>query len=255
MNRTPPIDVRRILRKEVGFGCPVEGCGSPYLYWHHFDPTWEEKEHHNPDGMIALCAEHHKKADYGAFSKTQLKALKANCKDKNRIISGRFDWMRNDLLAVLGSNFFYEIPILIQYKQSPVIWFNRDDNGYFLLNVRMLSGLREPRLIIEDNYWISEGSPTELESPPSGKSLKIVYDNGDMLRIEFTELKTSESLIKKYPGAIDHLPQIPFPITLIEIDMEVGGTNIKFTPRKSTFLNMSTQDCFSSKCSVGIRIN
>lgn len=25
-----------ILRREVGFGCPV--CRSPFLTWHHFDP-------------------------------------------------------------------------------------------------------------------------------------------------------------------------------------------------------------------------
>jgi hypothetical protein len=36
--RRPPMDVIRLLRSEVGFCCPVEGCGNPYLTWHHFDP-------------------------------------------------------------------------------------------------------------------------------------------------------------------------------------------------------------------------
>src|SRR5918912_315690 len=36
VNRTPPAAVRRELRREVGFGCPVPDCGNPYLYWHHF---------------------------------------------------------------------------------------------------------------------------------------------------------------------------------------------------------------------------
>lgn len=52
MNRTPPEPVREILRKEVNFGCPIEGCGSPYLEYHHFDPPWHEREHHDPQGMI-----------------------------------------------------------------------------------------------------------------------------------------------------------------------------------------------------------
>jgi len=29
--RTPPVEVRRRLRRKVGFGCPIPGSGSPYL--------------------------------------------------------------------------------------------------------------------------------------------------------------------------------------------------------------------------------
>ena len=32
MNRTPPNNVKRELRKEVNFECPVNGCGIPYLH-------------------------------------------------------------------------------------------------------------------------------------------------------------------------------------------------------------------------------
>jgi hypothetical protein len=54
-SRTPPIAVRRKLRQEVGFACPVPDCGSPYLTWHHFDPPWHVTPQHEPAGMIALC--------------------------------------------------------------------------------------------------------------------------------------------------------------------------------------------------------
>ncbi len=74
----PPADIRRALRVEVGFGCPVDGCGSPYLTWHHFDPPWRERQHHDAAGMIALCLQHHKEADSGAFSHEQLRVLKAS---------------------------------------------------------------------------------------------------------------------------------------------------------------------------------
>jgi hypothetical protein len=78
MERTRPLaEIRRQLRGEVGFGCPVEGCGSPYLTWHHFDPPWREREHHDADGMFALCLQHHKEADSGAFSDSQLRSFKA----------------------------------------------------------------------------------------------------------------------------------------------------------------------------------
>jgi hypothetical protein len=60
--------IRMALAEEVGFGCPVEGCGSPYLSWHHFDPPWSERQQHEPQGMIALCRTHHDMADVGTFA-------------------------------------------------------------------------------------------------------------------------------------------------------------------------------------------
>jgi len=63
VNRTPPAAVRRELRREVGFGCPIPDCGIPYLTWHHFDPEWRVEEHHRPEGMIALCLTHAGLAD------------------------------------------------------------------------------------------------------------------------------------------------------------------------------------------------
>src|SRR3989442_11499841 len=41
--------------------------------YHHFDPTWSAKQHHEPDGMIALCAEHHAKADAGGFTTQKIR--------------------------------------------------------------------------------------------------------------------------------------------------------------------------------------
>jgi len=92
MDRTPPAEVRRVLRQEVGFCCPIDGCGSPYLSWHHFDPPWREREHHDPAGMIALCLQHHKEADAGTFTEAQLKQLKKT--SASREVKGRFNWKR-----------------------------------------------------------------------------------------------------------------------------------------------------------------
>lgn len=101
MNRTPPQPIRRALRAEVGFGCPIGECANPYLEWHHFDPPWREREHHDPAGMVALCAEHHAKADAGAFTPEQLRGYKSSA--RRTPVQGRFDWMRNKLLAAVGS--------------------------------------------------------------------------------------------------------------------------------------------------------
>jgi hypothetical protein len=37
MNRPrTPQEIEKLLRREVNFGCPVPGCGSPWLKYHHF---------------------------------------------------------------------------------------------------------------------------------------------------------------------------------------------------------------------------
>src|SRR2546430_16075052 len=65
---------KRILRKEANFGCAI--CGEPYLTYHHFDPSWAERHHDEPEGMIALCVKHAGMADAKAFTKKQLRAFK-----------------------------------------------------------------------------------------------------------------------------------------------------------------------------------
>ena len=111
MTRYPGTSVINILRKEVNFCCSVSGCGSPYLTWHHFDPPWHERQHHNPDGMIALCRSHHDNADTGAFTKEQLHELKLH--PNSDIAEGKFNWMRNDSLCAIGSMFIFNPYVIL----------------------------------------------------------------------------------------------------------------------------------------------
>ena len=79
--RDPGDVIKHQLRREVNYGCPVRykdgsGCGCPVLTFHHFDPPWAGNFTHNPDGMIALCPEHHHQADGGLFTNEQLKQFK-----------------------------------------------------------------------------------------------------------------------------------------------------------------------------------
>src|SRR6266446_2552326 len=76
--REPYDGVKQALRQEVHYACPVPGCGSPLLLFHHFDPPWKRKHHHNPGGMIALCTKCHPKADRGTWTKAQLHSFKRN---------------------------------------------------------------------------------------------------------------------------------------------------------------------------------
>lgn len=255
MNRKPPSDVRRTLRHEVGFGCPVPDCGSPYLEWHHFDPPWRVREHHEPDGMIALCSEHHPKADAGAFTVKQLRAFKLNGATKREEISGRFDWLRNRLLLVAGSCFFYETLIILEFRGTPIIWLRRDEDGYLLLNLRMLTTSKQQRLWLEDNYWIEKGTPTDFECPPSGKLIHAMYENGDEIRIEFFELSALEEAQRHYPSAHAEYWRIQFPITIVEVLKKVGGTDISFGPNWTMLGGNQLKNFFFSHNHCGISIN
>ncbi|WP_322847026.1 hypothetical protein [Pseudomonas sp. B33.4] len=133
----PPF-VKKLLRQEVGFGCPVEGCGNPYLEYHHFDPPVKVRAHNEPQGMIALCAHHHKKADGGAFTTEQLHKMKVN-RENAAVVRGNLDWLRRELLVVAGGSFYYETPRILVIDQHDVIALKRDDEGYLRLSAKMLS--------------------------------------------------------------------------------------------------------------------
>jgi hypothetical protein len=71
--------------------------------------------------MIALCQEHHDKADAGAFTQDQLRELKQQGANQSEDVRGRFDWLRRDLLAVVGGNMYYDTPIIFHLANQPII--------------------------------------------------------------------------------------------------------------------------------------
>ncbi|WP_045459841.1 hypothetical protein [Vibrio hyugaensis] len=246
-----PNAVKKVLRTEVGFGCPVKGCGNPYLEYHHFDPPVSVKPHNDPEGMIALCAQHHKKADGGAYTTEQLHAFKAD-KANADMVKGNLDWLRKDLLAVVGGNFYYETPKIITIDNIDLVSLVRDEDGYLRLNVNMLSLESEERIIIEDNSWENIGSPIDLRSPPQGKKLEVSYPNGDYLYLRFIELKSEEQAIKKYGH--DVFSDLNFPLTAVEVNMKIAGTRIELSPKSSQIGGLQMTGCLSSFCGGGVLI-
>lgn len=248
LSRTPPVAVRRALRREVGFGCPVDTCGNPYLEYHHFDPPWEVEHHHDPARMIALCATHHAKA--AAWTVEQLRELK-RIGPERADVRGRFEWMREDVLAVVGGNYYYETPNMVVFRDEPMIWFNRDDHRRLLLNVRVLTASGQPRARLEDNDWIIRGCPTDVESPPNGSRLRIRYDNGDDLEIRFREWTTGESLEASHPRALVLADELSFPLVTAEISVDVGGVDIKFGPTSTQIGGLQMTGNVMSHCANG----
>jgi hypothetical protein len=119
-SHTPPKNVRELLRKEVNFGCPVQGCGIPYLTWHHFDPPWRIKEHNNPEGLIALCQTHAGLADGGRWTPDQLREMKQNPFVNLHEMKGSYDYLRTDTICFAG-NIAYHVKNILTIDGERVI--------------------------------------------------------------------------------------------------------------------------------------
>jgi hypothetical protein len=185
-SRTPPIAVRRELRQEVGFACPVSGCGSPYLTWHHFDPPWHETPQHEPAGMVALCLEHHKRADAGAFTPDQLREMKMQ-RAETTPIRGAFDWRREHLIVRAGGITGIACPVLLRFGTTNGIWLSTDDQGNELLNLDLWSADGSLVYSMRDNDWVVASDVDDLDCPPAGKSLILRAPSlGIHLEIRFT---------------------------------------------------------------------
>lgn len=256
--RDPYERVKTELRQEVGFCCPVQVCGSPYLTWHHFDPPWRVEHHHRPEGMIALCRKHADKADNGSYTDDQLRELKRLGKSRAAEVRGRFDWMRQDLLAVVGRNFFYEERVIFQLANVPCIWFDRDEQGYLLLNFRMPTVGGSPRAQIDQNFWSVAPSVEEVVCPPNGRLVEVKYSNGDKFRAEFYNAGSPAELDTRYPptGPRNWYSVVKFPVTVVELWETAAGTNIEFGPRFSRLGSLQMTDCFSGRSGrAGIRMD
>jgi hypothetical protein len=221
--------------------------------YHHFDPPWSVKQHHEPAGMIALCVEHHPKADAGAFTIEQLRELKSH---PAHAVAGTFDWRRRELLAVVGGNLYFETPVMVQWREAPLIWFERDDQRNLLLSARMLSASSEPRLWLDNNDWHLEGSAVDLQSPPNGRLISVQYPNGDSLRVEFLDLDSAAVAATRYSHfRAATWQQFTFPITAVELQMQVGGTSCYFGPTESRFGGVRMTGCVSKNGSVGLALS
>ncbi|MCP3942536.1 MAG: hypothetical protein GY710_13760 [Desulfobacteraceae bacterium] len=191
-----PADVRKTLRTETNFGCPVDGCGSPYLSYHHFDPPYHVKKHNNPEGMIALCLHHHKQADVGTYTNEQLFELKKDPYLKQGdTIEGEFNWRRKDILINAGSNIYCGPQMIYLTKDEPLFWLSTDENSHVVLNLDIKDDSGEIIFSMRENDWIITSDLKNIECIPSGKSLKFINELRSIrLNIEFNNLSKVELL-------------------------------------------------------------
>lgn len=203
--------------------------------------------------MIPLCPTHHAQA--AAWTPEQLRQFKTAAASSTDRLAGRFEWLRRELLGIVGGGIFHETPILVQFRDQPMIWFERDDDGYVRLNLRMLTiaGAGTPRVRIENNDFFVGGNPLDVDCPPSGRRIAARYDNGDALKVEFRDVPTLDAAVARWPHAESGLRFIPqaWPMTAVEVTMDVGQTNVRFGPDHTTFGTWFSRGHAISHCGVG----
>jgi len=257
MNRYPPIAVIRNLRTESNFKCSVPNCDIPYLEYHHFDPPWYILNHHNPNGMISLCPQHHRQADAHAWTTEQLIEFKTRNQSEEieDVIKGKFNYLRNQFLLYAGGNYFFNnSKAEIVLRNHPIVWFEINENGLKQLNIILFNEKGEIYFHIENNSWKVKNNIKDLECPPNGKILRVDFDNGNYIKIEFIELDTIEKLGKNINHPHMELFLNILPITLLKINLKMIEFKIDFQSNKIINGNHTNINCLSSDNTIGMRL-
>ncbi len=136
--------------------------------------------------MVALCLQHHKEADAGAFATDQLRSMKAEpfLMRADADVAGRFNWKREQLILSAAGGFYVRCPVLIEISGRPIIWLTADEDGNQLLNLDVWHADGSLAFSMRDNDWIVLGDLEDVEAPPSARSL-IVRSRDIRLSVEF----------------------------------------------------------------------
>jgi hypothetical protein len=188
ISRHPPADVVRYLRKEVNYSCPI--CGLPFLSWHHFDPPFHVRAHHDLAGMIALCPGHHKMADSGVYTVAQLRELKREGMSKNRV-AFRWPWIPENIAFIFGGSILFGARPALTIDGSTILGARRgrlaessDFDVLFDLNLKTREG--KPIARMEENLF--EALTPDLEDfvfTPGTNVFGIEHTSGTKLKLEF----------------------------------------------------------------------
>ena len=243
--------IRRSLRKEVGFGCPVEGCRVPFLEYHHFDPPFNEGKMHNEDGMIALCPIHHRQADQRAWSIEDLHSMKrATQREKPK---GKLGWSIDRGIVMSGSNYFLSPSLTMRINGKELFKLEQDHKGKISVNALLWNNQKEIVAEVKNNdMLINHMRVEDIDCMASGKEIHFkAPDNSNHVRIRF-ERQPIEECLSEVDNTLDEsiveqvLPEIKeretngminvikFSTTIKEDDFtfDAGDSKITFDFRK-----------------------
>ena len=144
-----PEQVKRQLRQEVRFGCPV--CGCPILEYHHIIP-WAELKHNDPEHMIALCPTHH--SQFGKLSREKCYNLKSNPRNaKLGILREKIGTDKEITSFRVGGNTYINTPNVFTYFGQTILGIG-SQNGEVLIQAYLPDDKMWPDLKIVDNDMV-----------------------------------------------------------------------------------------------------
>ncbi len=223
-SRTPPADVARKLRQEAGFGCAV--CGCPILEYHHII-EWQERQHFEPEHMVALCPKCH--TEYGKLS--QAKSYKAK-RDPFNIRHGRIEgYLGGNKIQKairLGGMTALNCRVPIDYAGNPLFKY-RNFEGEFLLDV----------FLPDQNFW------PEVEISQNN----LVASTQGFWDIEF---KTNWIKFRRKKG--DIFLEIDFRGDQVEVDgnFKIFDEEISLKEKGIQAGAVKIQDLYVENCGIGL---
>ncbi len=195
VSRQAPADIRRQLRRETGFVCAHPECSEPYLEYHHFDPPWKVRHHHEAAGMIALCPGHHRRAD--SWSASELRAWKGRG-PKSASVRHKVEWTRDNTVFIVGGNLAAGCPVVLKIGGNQVIWVTEDERGRSLFNFSIRGSEEQEAFAMRDNDWIARPGWEDIEIGAEGRSLNFSAGRlGTRLHLNFCE-ETIGDLLERF---------------------------------------------------------
>ena len=147
-----PSAVRRVLRKESGFGCCL--CGHPFIQYHHIVP-WHEDQHFRPEDMMTLCAQCHHLCTVEAIPISDQRTAKSRPKNiVDNELKGRLWVTSRELRVNLAGGTAIETPNLLQIAGETVLGARLDqDTGRVLISAQIRAPDGKLLAKIVDNEW------------------------------------------------------------------------------------------------------
>lgn len=251
--RDPPPAVKQFLRQEVHYACPVPGCGSPLLEWHHFDPKWREKHHQNPDGMIALCTKCHPRADLGTWTKEQLHSFKRNPQPLG-LIRETFGWAERSVLYRLGGVYAADNNAgVLAVRGQRILWHERSAEGRLLFSLDLFGERGDKLLTVRQNCLSVDASRIHDLSLNAGAThLRIWLGErkpGIDLRFRRLSLDQLRAILRKdaeHAGKPPKVPELPH-----WMKSDAGSSESGLPGKVESFtLEYASQHCLDSDGTV-----
>ncbi|MEZ5943161.1 MAG: hypothetical protein R3C18_17340 [Planctomycetaceae bacterium] len=238
---TIPAGVIRQLRQEVGYGCPI--CRSPFLTFHHFDPPYHIEPHNRPEGMIALCREHHDEADSGHYSKNELRQLKLSQNNVDDVLGAFPSWKKPNLLIRLAGFYVMGTGFRLSLGGETVVLISRTESNMLSLSFTAKGEQGETLVRMVDNIF--EACPDnihDLQCAAKKSRVRLWLKQRDIgleltfQRMEFTKLndiilgdakRTRNQLLQNLELKASDLPNSEFERLRIEWQKDLTGDGIR----------------------------